>query len=256
MRFHRFAVPSAVLLFTAFFLTTTFRMGWTRSTTDFPNYYTAAVLARRGLPLRHYYDWTWFQRQMNFAGFEPQLGGYIPQTPVTMLPLIPLSWLPPQDAKRVWLLLNLCFLVTSLWMLTTMTRFSMAEVAILMFLGYGALHINFLYGQYYIFLLFLLTWAIYCFARGSFFSGGALLGAVFALKLYGGPFILYFAWKRQWRAVGGKVAVTHTASPVWTLMTTAQWRPLNCSMECISERLMRARLSMLRRGAIAIGSNT
>ena len=181
-------------------------MGWTRSTTDFPNYYTAAVLARRGLPLRHYYDWTWFQRQMNFAGFEPQLGGYIPQTPVTMLPLIPLSWLPPQDAKRVWLLLNLCFLVTSLWMLTTMTRFSMAEVAILMFLGYGALHINFLYGQYYIFLLFLLTWAIYCFARGSFFSGGALLGAVFALKLYGGPFILYFAWKRQWRAVAGLVA--------------------------------------------------
>jgi hypothetical protein len=143
---------------------------------------------------------------MNFAGFEPQLGGYIPQTPVTMLPLIPLSWLPPQDAKRIWLLLNLCFLVASLWMLTTMTRFSMAELAIFMFLGYGALHFNFLYGQYYIFLLFLLTWAIYCFARGRFFSGGALLGAVFALKLYGGPFILYFAWKRQWRAVAGLVA--------------------------------------------------
>ena len=210
MQFRRFAVPAAALLFTAFFLATTFRMGWSRLTTDFPNYYTAAVLARRGLPLRHYYDWTWFQRQMNFTGSEPQHGGYIPQTPVTMLPVIPLSWLPQQDAKRIWLLLNLCFLVASLWMLHTMTRFSLAELAIIAFLGYGALHTNFLFGQYYIFLLFLITWAIFCFARSRAFSGGALLGAVFALKLYGGPFILYFAWKRQWRAVAG-IAVSAAA---------------------------------------------
>jgi hypothetical protein len=203
----RFAVPAAAVLFTAFFLATTFRTGWTRLTTDFPNYYTAAVLARRGLPLRHYYDWTWFQRQMNFTGSESQLGGYIPQTPATMLPFIPLSWLPQQDAKRAWLLLNLCFLGASLWMLQTMlhtmTRFSMAELAVIAFLGYGALHTNFLFGQYYIFVLFLITCAFFCLARGRAFWGGALLGGVFALKLYGGPFLLYFAWKRQWRAVAG-----------------------------------------------------
>jgi hypothetical protein len=203
VRFRRFGFPAAAVLFTAFFLATTFRSGWTRTTTDFPNYYTAAVLARRGLPLRHYYDWTWFQRQMNFTGSKSQLGGYIPQTPVTMLPLITLSWLPQQDAKRAWLLLNLCCLVASLWMLHTMTRFSITELAVITFLGYGALHTNFLYGQYYVFLVFLITWAILCFARGRAFRGGALLGCVFALKLYGGPFILYFAWKRQWRAVAG-----------------------------------------------------
>jgi hypothetical protein len=178
-------------------------MGWSRLTTDFPNYYTAALLARRGLPLRHYYDWTWFQRQMNFTGSGPQLGGYIPQTPVTMLPLIPLSWLPQQNAKRAWLLLNLCFLVASLWMLHSMTRFSMAELAVILFLGYGALHTNFLFGQYYIFVLLLIACAFFSLARGRGFWGGALLGAVFALKLYGGPFLLYFAWKRQWRAVAG-----------------------------------------------------
>jgi len=203
VRFRRFVVPAAAVLFIALFLATTFRMGWTRLTTDFPNYYTAAVLARRGLPLRHYYDWTWFQRQMNFTGSKSQLGAYIPQTPVTMLPLIPLSWLPQQDAKRAWLLLNLCFLVASLWMLHAMTRYSMAELAVITFIGYRALHENFLYGQYYVFLLFLLTWAIFSLARGRPFWSGALLGGVFALKLYGGPFILYFAWKRQWRAVAG-----------------------------------------------------
>ena len=196
MRFRRFVAPAAAVLFIALFLATTFRTGWIRLTTDFPNYYTAAVLARRGLPLRHYYDWTWFQRQMNFTGSQSQLGGYIPQTPVTMLPLIPLSWLPQQDAKRVWLVLNLCFLVASLWMLHAMTRFSIAKLAVLAFLGYSAIHTNFLYGQYYVFLLLLLTWGIFCFVRGRVFWSGALLGAVFALKLYGGPFILYFAWKR------------------------------------------------------------
>ena len=160
MRFRRFVVPAAAVLFIALFLATTFRMGWTRLTTDFPNYYTAAVLARRGLPLRHYYDWTWFQRQMNFTGSKSQLGAYIPQTPVTMLPLIPLSWLPQQDAKRAWLLLNLCFLVASLWMLHAMTRYSMAELAVISFIGYRALHENFLYGQYYVFLLFVMADAV------------------------------------------------------------------------------------------------
>jgi hypothetical protein len=33
-----------------FFLLTSFRAGWTRAETDFPNYYTAAVLARQGQP--------------------------------------------------------------------------------------------------------------------------------------------------------------------------------------------------------------
>jgi len=89
------------------FLATSFRAGWTRSETDFPNYYTAAWLVSRGAPLRNYYDWTWFQRQMNYAGVERQLGGYIPQTPLTMVPMIGLASFPPQTAKRIWLMLNI-----------------------------------------------------------------------------------------------------------------------------------------------------
>ncbi|MES1261698.1 MAG: hypothetical protein ABUS49_08180, partial [Acidobacteriota bacterium] len=50
------------------FLWSTAALGWRGPSTDFPNYYTAAVLARERQPLRHYYEWTWFQRQMHFAG--------------------------------------------------------------------------------------------------------------------------------------------------------------------------------------------
>src|SRR5580704_9689107 len=90
-----------VIIVGSFFLATAFRTGWTRVETDFPYYYTAAVLARHRMPLDRFYDWPWFQRQMNYAGTERQLGGYIPQTPLTMIPLLPVSALAPQPAKRV-----------------------------------------------------------------------------------------------------------------------------------------------------------
>ena len=88
------------LLMLALFLATSFRKGWTRDETDFPNYYTAAVLVTHHAPLRDYYDWTWFQRQMNLAGIEHQLGAYLPQTPLTMLPIVPLAGFPVQIAKQ------------------------------------------------------------------------------------------------------------------------------------------------------------
>ncbi len=96
------------------FVMATFRSGWNRSETDFPNYYTAARLLVKGAPIRNYYDWPWFQKQINYAGIENQLGGYIPQTPLTMLPMLPVAGFRPQIAKRIWLLLNLGFLAGSL----------------------------------------------------------------------------------------------------------------------------------------------
>jgi hypothetical protein len=62
--------------------------------------YTAAVVMRKGLPLRDYYDSTWFQRQMNDAGIERRLGGYQPQTPLTALRLIGLAHYPLQRRSR------------------------------------------------------------------------------------------------------------------------------------------------------------
>jgi hypothetical protein len=195
----------AVVIFVAL-VGFSFRQGWTRAETDFPNYYTAALLVRKGEKLRNYYNWTWFQRQMNYAGIERQLGGYIPQTPLTMLPMLPIAGYSPQTAKRIWLAVNLIFLAATVWLLSRMTRFRKIEITLLALAGYGSLHINLLLGQYYIFLLFLLTLAFYCLHRDRPRSGGFLLGVAFALKLYGGPFILYFAAKRCWKAAAGVIA--------------------------------------------------
>jgi len=214
----------AVLMF-AIFLATSFRSGWTRSETDFPNYYTAAVLVRQRAALHDYYDWTWFQRQMNYAGIEHQLGAYLPQTPITMLPIVPLAGFPVQTAKQIWLALNLGFLAVTLWMLSRITQIRIEYIAILMFLGYNSIQSNFRLGQYYVFLLFLLTLAFYCLDRGKSAGSGFLCGVAFGLKLYGGPFLLYFAVKRNWKAAAGM-----TAASILVLATAVAlfgWRDLH-----------------------------
>jgi hypothetical protein len=194
------------LLALLFFLATAFRSGWKHLNTDFPNYYTAATLLRQHQPLHNYYDWTWFERQMNYAGTGLQLGGYTPQTPLTMLPLVGLTGFAPLTAKRVWLVCNLGFLAMIVWLLSRMTRFRAEQVWLLAFCGYFSLRTNFLYGQYYVFLLLLLTLAVYLLDRGHPALSGALAGFAFGLKLYGGPFLLYYIAKRKWKAVGGMMA--------------------------------------------------
>ncbi len=188
-----------------FLLIPPLRWGWSHVETDWPNYYTAAVLLRQRAPLRNFYDWTWFQRQMNYAGTERQLGGYNPQPPLAMLPMVPLAGLSPQSAKQVWLSLDLGFLATAIWMLSRMTRLPAAGLLLLALLGYSALAGNFELGQYYIFLLFLLTASCFLLLRGRDWTGGSLLGIIFVMKGYGAPFLLYLAWKRRWRALAGMI---------------------------------------------------
>jgi Glycosyltransferase family 87 len=202
----------------ALFLGRTFRAGWNTDDTDFPNYYTPAVLVRHGEPLNKYYDWAWFQRQMNFAGLEEQLGTYIPQTPLAMLPLLPMAGFPAQTAKRMWLTLSLGLLIAAVWMLSRITKFRIEHVALVLFAGYGTLQSNFYLGQYYVFLFFLVTLAFYCLEREQSAASGVVCGTIFALKLYGAPFLLCFAAKRNWKAVAGMVGAIAVAGGLATAM--------------------------------------
>lgn len=214
----RSLVWAAILVFTVVFGAHTLRHGLTEVQTDFPNYYTAAWLIRKHAPLERYYDTTWFQRQMNYAGWGMQLGGYIPHTPLTALPMLPLTGLRPLQAKQVWLILNVGLLLGSLFLLSRIGRIPPSALLLLVFLGYTALHTNFLLGQFYVFLLFLLVSAVRALLGGNGFVGGVLMGIACMLKLYTAPFFVYFAWKRQWRAFAGMAtacAVLAIVSLAW-----------------------------------------
>jgi Glycosyltransferase family 87/WD40-like Beta Propeller Repeat len=204
------------LLAVALFFALTLVRAWSRIETDFPNYYTAARLVVKGEPLRNYYDWTWYQREMNFAGID-HLGAYNPLTPLSMLPYVGPARFPPLTAKRLWLLLDITFLGGTIWLLGRLTRFRLEELVLLTICAFGALRTNFLFGQYYIFLLFLLTLAFFLLQRGCDGESGFCFGAAFALKLYGGPFLLYLAVRKKRKAIVGMaiaVAVGVAASVV------------------------------------------
>ena len=147
----------AALVLFVWFLATSFRRGWNESATDFPNYYTAAVAVREHQPLRNFYDWAWFNGEIERVGIDRQSGSYLPQTPLTMLPLIPLAGLPPQNAKRAWLTINLALLIAVVYMLARISRRPFEQIALLALLGHSSLASNFIYGQYYVFLLFLIV---------------------------------------------------------------------------------------------------
>jgi hypothetical protein len=229
--------------------------------TDFPNYYTAAVLTKKHAPLREFYDWVGFQRQIHYAGIDHQLGGYIPHTPVTMLPFLPLTVLSPQRAKQVWLVLQLALLAASIFLLVRISRLPGLQVLVLCLLSYSALSTNFRLGQYYIFVLSLLVAGFYCLLRGRETAGGALLGLIFALKLYTAPFALYFVARRQWRALLGFLgavgclclvaAVLFGWSDVWFFVNTVMARAIDGSVNDPYNPGWKSMTAFLRRTFVA-----
>jgi hypothetical protein len=176
---------------------------WTHTEADFPSYYTAAHLVLKRQPLRAFYNMAEFQQQMDSFVVPSRLGGYIPQTPLTMLPFLPFAKFEIGTAKQLWLIADLIFLSGTVWLLTQITSLGAPGVIGLLLLGFGSLHTNLLLGQYYVLLLFLLTSAIYLLHKKLEFRAGLILGFICGLKLITAPFLLYFVAKRQPKAIAG-----------------------------------------------------
>ena len=193
-----------------------FRTGWRNIGADFPSYYTAARCVRQGLPLQSYYDWTWFQRQLNAAGVGTHRGVYIPQPPLTMLPFVPFATLSPMAAKRIWITINMALFLTTLAILRRTTTLRVEEISVVTLAGCVSIYLNFFYGQYYAVLLFLLTLAYYFLTRSRHIASGLVLGIALSLKLYAAPYLLFFAAKRKWSAIAGMLAAVITSIIVAT----------------------------------------
>jgi hypothetical protein len=181
---------------------------WGQLNTDFPNYYLAGKLFRGGYPMDRLYDWVWMQRQKDHAGIVDQpLVGYVPLSLFSGLVVAPLSSLPPLEAKRCWLVLNLFLLWATAHLLHTMTALSPRRIALIVFLAVVPLRTNFQYGQQHLLILFLLTLASWCYLNDRPLVSGSILAVASALKLYPVLFVFYFLRKRQWIALLG-LAVT------------------------------------------------
>ena len=190
----------------AIFLVRGFFPGWRSLNTDFPNYYVAAALHRRGVPLDRAYEWIWFQRQKDRLGVDVPLVGFMPNPPICAAPILPLALLPPLAAKRAWLILNFGFLILALQMLHRVTSLPYRRILLVSFLCVIPLRTNFLYGQYYVVVLFLICAAYYTWQRGHRLTTGILLALAASFKLFPALFLILFLWKRNWRTAVGLVS--------------------------------------------------
>ncbi len=176
---------------------------------DFANYYTAARLVAEGRPLQNAYrDFTWFQKQIDRFGITHQLGGFIPHPPPTALVMLPLARFEPLTAKRIWIVLNLALAICCIVLFARIAQTSWLPVAII-FLGTGfGLINNFLFGQMYLLLLATLAAGIYLQQRGHAIAAGIMFGLMIPMKYVGAFFLIYFAWKKEWRVVLAGICAT------------------------------------------------
>lgn len=206
----------AILL--AIFAGSGFRPAWRTLNTDFPNYYLAASLSHRGIPLDRVYEWIWFQRQKDYASIQQPLVGFVPNPPICVLPVLPLSLLSPLAAKRVWLLLNLGFLLLALGLLHRVTKLAWRRTALITLLCIMPLRTNFLFGQYYVLILLLICAAYYCSCLSHRFTSGLLLSAAASLKFFPALFLILFIWRRDWRSAAGLILGTAALTAISVAM--------------------------------------
>jgi hypothetical protein len=176
---------------------------WRTLNTDFPNYYLTAVLRSRHTPIDRAYEWIWFQRQKDHNEIPQPLVGFAPHPPLCAVPMLLLSSLPALLAKRVWVVLNLVFLIAALCILHRVTRLGWRRILAITVLCILPLRTNFMLGQYYIVILLFVCLAYFAKLYGHRFTAGALLAAAAGFKVFPAVFIVLFLRKRDWRAVSG-----------------------------------------------------
>jgi hypothetical protein len=178
---------------------------WKKLNTDFPNYYLTARLVHEHFDASRVYEWTWFERQKDHRDLDQRIVGMVPITGFSTLFVYPLTSLPPLMAKHRWIVINIVLLMGTMALLRGVTKISWRRIALVVALSFP-LRVNFLYGQYYVLLLFLLTLACYLYLREKRFMAGLAIGVATGLKVFPGIFLLYFLRKRDLRAFAGGVA--------------------------------------------------
>jgi hypothetical protein len=191
-------------LMAAYFGIHTLPAAWKTLNTDFSNYYLTARLAREKSSTSRIYEWVWLQRQKDHREIDRRIISLVPITPFSTLAVWPFTAMPPLVAKHCWLIVNMMLVVAIAVLLRSLTQLSWRRIVLVAALSVP-LNKNFLYGQYYVLLLFVLTLACWCYVRQKRFLSGLLIGIGFGLKFFPLLYLVYFLRKKDLRAFFGGV---------------------------------------------------
>ena len=207
----------ALVLLTVQFAVRTLPDAWKTLNTDFPNYFVTASLVHAHADTSRVCEWVWIERQKDHLQLDQRIIGMVPITPFSTLAVYPLTSMPALTAKHWWNLFNLGLLAATVMLIRAMTGIAWRRILLVVALNF-ALRLNFMYGQYYVLLLFLLTLACYLYLRQRRFLSGVAIGIAAGLKIFPVIFLLYFLRKRDWRAFAGG-AVSGLAAALVSIAT-------------------------------------
>jgi hypothetical protein len=179
--------------------------GWKAVQSDFPNYYTGSKLFLSHDNLSEIYDNRWFQRQADKLGFCGEIVSFVPQAPSSVIPYLPLTAFDPLTAKRIWIALNFFLFLTSLWLLHRIFNIKLIWVALIGLSFIGPVANNFLLGQTYIWMLFMVCVAFYLWKRGNDFLTGLIIGFASAIKPFPAFLLIPALHHRKWKIVFGAI---------------------------------------------------
>jgi hypothetical protein len=177
---------------------------WKTLNTDFPNYYLTARLAQEKDSTSRIYEWIWLQRQKDHHEIDQRIVGLGPITPFSALATWPIAAMPPLAAKRCWLIFNIALVAAILGLIRSLAQLSWRRTLLVAALS-TPLNKNFLFGQYYVLLLFVLTLACWCYVHQRRFLSGLLIGVGFGLKFFPLLYLGYFLRKKDRLAVAGGI---------------------------------------------------
>ena len=176
---------------------------------DFPNYFTAAKIVADGGNIERLYDNRWFDEQMRRYGTWTGIPGkFSPFPPPTALLLIPLTRLAPLNALRAMTAVNMACLICSIVLLTRILSLSLVESTVLVLLSGSAVLNAFRLGQPYIPVSLSCILGYYAYLKGRPLLAGLCFGLFVPVKYFPVVFLIYFAFRKEWRVVlGGACAI-------------------------------------------------
>jgi hypothetical protein len=212
---------------------------WRTIVTDFPNYYVSAWGVRHGESLTELYNPLWFDWEKRRAGIErpAALFNYFP--PMNALIMWPLGDLSPIAAKRAWTVVNIIALIAVVHITRTASGLKWPLAIFLALLAGDALGNNFTYGQFYLVLtLLMLSGVLYADRYPSIAGIASAAGAL--TKIFPGFLLVYFAIRREYRAVMWSVAALIGLSMVGLILLG--WAPHQTYLSEVLGRTLRGEI--------------
>jgi hypothetical protein len=212
-----FKPPVAILLFIALAMVLIARgivPAMSTIDTDFPNYFTAAKIVADGGDVERLYDNSWFREQVqHYRTGRASESRFAPFPPPTALLLVPLTPLQPIDALRALTSVSILCLIGSVVLLARIFSWSLVDSAVFVLLSGYAITNSLRFGQPYILVSSACILGYYALLKGKPFLAGVCFGLFAPVKYFPVVFLIYFAFRKEWRVVlGGAAAILVVAS--------------------------------------------